>query len=53
MGGIQRLAAAPLLLARGTVELIRRAETIDDLFATLNFKPKVLKVKLRRKKLLC
>ena len=32
-----------LLRTDGTVELIRRAETIDDLFATLNFKPKVLK----------
>jgi diaminopimelate decarboxylase len=32
-----------LLRANGTVELIRRAETFDDLFATLNFKPKVLK----------
>jgi diaminopimelate decarboxylase len=32
-----------LLHPDGTVELIRRAETIDDLFATLNFKPKILK----------
>jgi diaminopimelate decarboxylase len=32
-----------LLRTDGTVELIRRAETIDDLFATLNFQPKVLK----------
>ena len=32
-----------LLRTDGTVELIRRAETIDDLFATLNFHPKVLK----------
>jgi diaminopimelate decarboxylase len=32
-----------LLHADGSVELIRRAETIDDLFATLNFKPKVVK----------
>ena len=32
-----------LLRADGSVELIRRAETIDDLFATLKFKPKVLK----------
>ena len=32
-----------LLRTDGTVELIRRAETIDDLFATLNFTPKVLK----------
>jgi diaminopimelate decarboxylase len=31
-----------LLCADGSVELIRRAETIDDLFATLSFKPKVL-----------
>ncbi len=33
-----------LLHTDGTVELIKRAETIDDLFATLNFEPKVLKV---------
>ena len=32
-----------LLRTDGKVELIRRAETIDDLFATLEFKPKVLK----------
>ena len=32
-----------LLRTDGTVELIRRAETIDDLFATLNFEPKILK----------
>jgi len=32
-----------LLRTDGTVELIRRAETIDDLFATLKFMPKVLK----------
>jgi diaminopimelate decarboxylase len=32
-----------LLRTDGKVELIRRAETIDDLFATLKFKPKVLK----------
>jgi diaminopimelate decarboxylase len=32
-----------LLHSDGSVELIRRAETIDDLFATLNFKPKILK----------
>jgi diaminopimelate decarboxylase len=32
-----------LLRTDGTVELIRRGETIEDLFATLNFKPKVLK----------
>jgi diaminopimelate decarboxylase len=31
-----------LLHTDGSVELIRRAETLDDLFATLNFKPKVL-----------
>jgi diaminopimelate decarboxylase len=31
-----------LLRTDGKVELIRRAETIDDLFATLKFKPKVL-----------
>ncbi len=28
-----------LLRADGTVELIRREETLDDLFATLNFEP--------------
>jgi diaminopimelate decarboxylase len=33
-----------LLLRRdGAVELIRRAETINDLFATLDFEPKILK----------
>lgn len=32
-----------LLRNNGAVELIRRAETLDDLFATLNFEPKVLK----------
>jgi len=32
-----------LLRADGSVELIRRAETMDDLFATLNFAPKILK----------
>jgi len=32
-----------LLHVDGSVELIRRAETIDDLFATLKFEPKVLK----------
>ena len=32
-----------LLRVDGSVELIRRGETIEDLFATLNFKPKVLK----------
>jgi diaminopimelate decarboxylase len=32
-----------LLHPDGSVELIRRAETLDDLFATLKFKPKVLK----------
>ena len=31
-----------LLRADGSVELTRRAETLDDLFATLSFKPKVL-----------
>ena len=30
-----------LLLADGSVELIRRNETIDDLFATFNYKPKI------------
>ncbi len=34
-----------LLREDGSVELIRRAETFDDLFATLKFKPKVLKLK--------
>jgi diaminopimelate decarboxylase len=32
-----------LLHGDGTVELIRRAETIDDLFTTLKFEPKILK----------
>lgn len=32
-----------LLHPDGSIELIKRAETIDDLFATLNFKPKILK----------
>ena len=32
-----------LLRTDGAVELIRRAETIDDLFATLNFKPKLMR----------
>jgi diaminopimelate decarboxylase len=32
-----------LLRADGSVELIRRAETFDDLFATLKYAPKVLK----------
>jgi diaminopimelate decarboxylase len=32
-----------LLKPNGSVELIRRAETMDDLFATLKFKKKVLK----------
>jgi diaminopimelate decarboxylase len=32
-----------LLHTDGSVELIRRAETMDDLFATFNFKPKILK----------
>lgn len=31
-----------LLHSDGTVELIRHAETIDDLFNTLNFEPKIL-----------
>jgi diaminopimelate decarboxylase len=31
-----------LLRADGKIELIRRAETIDDLFATLNFEPDIL-----------
>jgi diaminopimelate decarboxylase len=34
-----------LLHADGSVELVRRAETYDDLFATLKFKSKVLKTK--------
>ena len=34
-----------LLHIDGSVELIRRAETYDDLFARLKFKKKVLKVK--------
>jgi diaminopimelate decarboxylase len=32
-----------LLRSDGSVELIRRAETIDDLFTTFNFKPDILK----------
>ena len=32
-----------LLRSDGSIELIRRAETIKDLFATLEFEPKVLK----------
>ena len=32
-----------LLRVDGSVELIKRAETLDDLFATNNFEPKVLK----------
>jgi diaminopimelate decarboxylase len=32
-----------LLRPNGAVKLIRREETIDDLFATLHFKPKILK----------
>ena len=32
-----------LLRSDGSVELIRRAETIDDLFATLHFEPKIMK----------
>jgi diaminopimelate decarboxylase len=32
-----------LLRANGSVELIRRAETLEDLFATFDFKPKVLR----------
>jgi diaminopimelate decarboxylase len=32
-----------MLRTDGSVELIRRAETFDDLFATLKFEPKVLK----------
>lgn len=33
-----------LLKDNGTVELIRRAETIDDYFATLSFEPDIMKV---------
>lgn len=32
-----------MLRQDGSVELIRRAETLDDLFATLKFKPKILR----------
>jgi len=32
-----------MLHSDGSVELIKRAETIDDLFATLSFEPKVLR----------
>jgi diaminopimelate decarboxylase len=31
-----------LLRSDGSVELIRREETVPDLFATLNFAPRVL-----------
>ncbi len=34
-----------LMRTDGTVELIKRAETIDDLFATNNFKPKIMKAR--------
>jgi diaminopimelate decarboxylase len=34
-----------LLTTDGSVELIKRAETVEDLFATNNFKPKILKRK--------
>lgn len=34
-----------MLRADNSIELIRRAETIDDLFATLKFEPKILKLK--------
>lgn len=33
-----------LLRADGNVELIRRSETVDDLFATLSFEPKIVSV---------
>jgi len=42
------LGATTALRTDGTVELIRRAETIDDLFATLKFEPKLSK-KLKHK----
>lgn len=32
-----------LLRADGTVERIRRAETLDDYFATLRFEPEILR----------
>ncbi|MGD2187395.1 MAG: diaminopimelate decarboxylase [Desulfobacterales bacterium] len=35
-----------LLLTNGAVELIRRAETVEDYFATLNFEPQMLLPKL-------
>ena len=39
-----RVASQELLLRRdGSVELIRRAETLEDHFATLDFEPDVLK----------
>lgn len=41
-----RLRCQELLLGEdGQVELIRRAETIEDYFATLNFEPQILKPK--------
>jgi diaminopimelate decarboxylase len=33
-----------LLNKEGNIELIKRAETLDDLFVTLKFKPKILKL---------
>jgi len=40
-----KLRPKELLLRRdGTVELIRREETVEDHFATLTFKPDVLKL---------
>jgi diaminopimelate decarboxylase len=32
-----------VLRADGSVELVKRAETLEDLFATLNFEPKIMK----------
>jgi diaminopimelate decarboxylase len=31
-----------LLKTDGSIELIRRAETMDDYFATLNFEPQII-----------
>jgi diaminopimelate decarboxylase len=33
-----------LLRSDGSVELIRRAETMDDLFATFNYEPDILRL---------
>jgi hypothetical protein len=37
----------PLVRRDGSVELVRRAETLEDHFATLDFKPNVLSLPTR------